>query len=146
MEKIIEIALSQYGVKEIPGDQDNPQILKYFDDMGFDGKKLKDETAWCSIFLNWVAMKSGLPYSGKLDARSWLKIGRKVENPQLGDVVVFWRGNPDSWMGHVGFYIRETKNWIYVLGGNQSNQVKIAAYPKKRLLEYRRLQEACKEW
>jgi hypothetical protein len=28
---------------------------------------------------------------------------------------------------------------IYVLGGNQNNQVKISAYPDNRLLGYRRL-------
>lgn len=137
--KIINIALSQFGVKEIVGRRDNPEVLKYFDEIGFNGKKLKDETAWCSAFANWVCKKAELPYTGKLNARSWLKIGREVKKPKVGDVVVFWRNNPSSWMGHVAFFIRETRDYIYVLGGNQANQVKISAYPKHRLLEYRRL-------
>ncbi len=137
--KIIETALTQQGVKEIAGKQDNPEVIKYFDVMGFDGKSLHDETAWCSAFVNWVAITAGYEHTNKLNARSWKEVGTKTEKPQIGDVVIFWRDNPKSWKGHVAFFIRETKNWIYVLGGNQNNQVKISAYPKKRLLEYRRL-------
>ncbi|CAA0254859.1 TIGR02594 family protein [Tenacibaculum maritimum] len=137
--KAIELALTQVGVKEIVGRKDNPQVLKYFDEIGYDGVKLKDETAWCSAFANWVCKKVGLPYTGKLNARSWLKVGRRVSEPKLGDIVVFWRESRSSWKGHVAFFVRETKNWVYVLGGNQNNQVKISAYPKNRLLQYRRL-------
>lgn len=137
--KAFDIALDQYGVKEIPGKKDNPAIVKYFDEIGFDGSKLKDETAWCSAFVNWVMLKAGKPRSGKLTARSWLKIGKSVTKPEKGDVVVFWRGSPRSWMGHVGLFVRETEQFVYVLGGNQSNQVKISAYPKHKLLDYRRL-------
>ena len=136
---IINIGLSQYGVKEIVGRKDNPQVLKYFDEIGFDGKALKDETSWCSAFVNWVCQKAEVDYSKNLNARSWLKIGQKVSKPKMGDVVVFWRESPQSWKGHVGFFIKETKNWVYVLGGNQNNQVKISAYRKYRLLSYRRL-------
>lgn len=137
--KILELALKQIGIKEIAGKTDNPEVLKYFNEIGYDGTKLKDETAWCSAFVNWIAKKAGLPYTGKLNARSWLKVGKKVLNPKMGDVVVFWRESPSSWKGHVAFFVRETKNYVYVLGGNQNNQVKISAYPKKRLLQYRRL-------
>jgi len=143
-------ALGEAGIKEITGNQDNPDVLKYFDSIGFDGSKLKDETAWCSAFVNWVCKESNLNYSGKLNATSWLDIGVSVEKPQVGDVVVFWRGkfkgekigNTNLMKGHVGFFCRETRNWIYVLGGNQKNQVKISAYPKARLLQYRRIDAA----
>ena len=93
----------------------------------------------CSAFANWVCKKAGLIYSGKLNAKSWLNVGYRVTKPKLGDIVVFSRGDPKGWQGHVAFFIRKTPNWIYVLGGNQNNQVKISAYPKHRLLEYRRL-------
>lgn len=139
MNKHVELALTQFGVKEVVGRQDNPQILKYFNDLGFDGTALKDETAWCSAFVNWVCKNSGLDYTKKLNARSWLEVGEEVDTPEIGDVVVLWRVSPDSWKGHVGFFIRETENFIYILGGNQANQVKISEYPKNRLLSYRRL-------
>ena len=133
-----DIALGEYGIKEISGKQDNPEVLKYFDEIGFDGAELKDETAWCSAFLNYCCKKANEPYTGKLNARSWLKIGKEVHNPIPGDKVVFWRGSPDSWKGHVAYYISELNGWTYVLGGNQSNQVKISAYPTSRVLSYRR--------
>lgn len=136
--KTIEIALTQIGIKEITGRQHNPEVLKYFRDIGHAWVK-DDETAWCSAFVNWVCMKAGLDRSKKLNARSWLSVGNVITKPRLGDVVIFWRESRTSWKGHVAFFIRETPNWIYVLGGNQNNQVKISAYPKHRLLEYRRL-------
>lgn len=136
---LLNIALSQYGIKEIPGMQDNPEVLKYFNDIGFDGAKLKDETAWCSALINWCAFKANLKRSGKLTARSWVNIGLEVETPELGDVVVLWRESRLSWKGHVGIFIRKTENWVYMLGGNQSNQVNISKYPINRVLTYRRL-------
>ena len=136
--KAIEIALSQIGIKEITGRRHNPEVLKYFSEIGHSWVK-DDETAWCSAFVNWVAKKAGLQFSGKLNAKSWLNVGHKVTNPKFDDIAVFSRGDPKGWQGHVAFFIRETPNWVYVLGGNQSNQVKISAYPKYRLLEYRRL-------
>ncbi|CAL2105483.1 conserved hypothetical protein [Tenacibaculum sp. 190524A02b] len=137
--RLLKIALSQYGVEEIKGKKDNPQIVKYFTEIGFNGEKLKDETAWCSAFANWVAKKAGKVISGKLNARSWLKVGAIVNNPIIGDVVILWRESPKSWKGHVGFFIKETSRYVYLLGGNQGNKVSIAKYPKNRVLGYRRL-------
>ncbi len=136
---IIKTALSQYGVKEISGYQDHPQIVKYFTSLGYNGEKLKDETAWCSAFAGWVAKISGFEYSSKLNARSWLNVGKTTSTPDLGDIVVFWRESPESWKGHVGFYVKETKRYVYVLGGNQRNSVCIKAYPRNRVLDYRKL-------
>lgn len=39
--------------------------------------------------------------------------------------------------GHVGFYVRETDKYVYILGGNQSNKVSIAGYDKGRIIAYR---------
>lgn len=139
-EEFVFKAISQIGFGEVNGDADNPEILKYFDELGFDGKKLKDETAWCSAFVNWCAKTCGLEYSGKLNARSWLTVGEPLEEncePQIGDLVVFWRGSKDSWKGHVGIYMNKVDNWIFVLGGNQSNSVSVMPYSDSRLLEYR---------
>lgn len=72
--KLLQIALSQYGVAEIPGKNHNPEVLKYFTEIGHSWVK-DDETSWCSAFMNWVAMKAGAERSGKLDARSWLAVG-----------------------------------------------------------------------
>ena len=137
--KPIEKAFSQFAIREIAGKQDNPEVLKYFNDLGFDGAALGDKTAWCSAFANWCCFKTGHEYSGKLNARSWMKVGIDVSKPEYGDIVVLWREDPNSWKGHVGFFVCERYGWIYILGGNQRDQVKISAYPKNRLLSYRRL-------
>lgn len=128
-----------YGLEEISGKKHNPQILRFFSDTGQAWVK-DDETAWCTVFINWVALKCGCERSFKLDARSWLEIGKGIINPELGHLVIFWRVKRSSWKGHVGLYTGEDENGnIYCLGGNQSNQVNIKLYNKNQLLGYREL-------
>ena len=135
---LLEVAMSQYGITETPGSKHNPEVLKYFHEMGHDWIKT-DETAWCSAFINWCAMWADKPFSDKLNARSWLDVGEEVEVPNVGDIVVLWRESVNSWKGHVGIFIREAGNTVYILGGNQNNSVNVKAYPKDRVLQYRRL-------
>lgn len=139
---LIDVALQEYGVKEVSGGTHNPRILKYFEEIGHEWVTT-DEAAWCSAFVNWVCFKAGFKGSGKLNARSWGNIGEKVESgveeARIGDIVIYWRDSPESWKGHVGFYISHSKTHIYTLGGNQSNMVKITPYPMIQLLDIRRL-------
>lgn len=140
MPQLINIALSQYGVTEIVGKEHNPIVLNYFKEIGHTWVST-DETAWCSAFINWVALKAKVERSHKLTARSWLQVGAEIKEPKLNDVVVFWRHKKASWKGHIGLFISfsEDKKYIYVLGGNQNNQVNIKKYPVYRLLGFRRL-------
>ncbi len=137
MKDLIKIAAAELGVGEIPGEEDNPRIVQYAQEAGFTTVD-DDETAWCSIFMNWVAREAGLQRSSRANARSWLDVGRSVANPEPGDVVVFWRDHPDSWKGHVGIYMGYAANSrrVYVLGGNQ---VSLSAYDASRVLGFRRL-------
>ena len=137
MKSLIDTALSEYGVKEIVGTVHNPVIINYAKEIGMSWVAT-DETPWCSIFINWCAMKAGVQRSAKANARSWLVVGQEVTEPETGDVVVFKRGN-STWEGHVGIYINERDGFINVLGGNQGDMVKIAAYAKSDLLGYRRV-------
>lgn len=130
-----EIALSQYGIKERQGGENN-EILKYFREIGFPEIK-EDEVPWCSAFMNWCMMKAGLPITKNLAARSWLGWGTKVMVPEIGDIAVFRRGTT-GWQGHVGFYIKNDGAYVWVLGGNQSDEVKISRYLGMDLLSYRR--------
>jgi uncharacterized protein (TIGR02594 family) len=131
---------SQYiGLQEIEGGEDNPIIVQWFKDIGHWWVK-DDETAWCSCFINWLAWMTGVEMSGKLDARSWLRVGQSVNFPHIGDVVVFWREHITSWKGHVGLFNGYDHNGnIIVLGGNQGNEVCYSVYDKDRLLDFRRL-------
>ncbi len=98
---------------------------------------------WCAIFIDYVAIQSGLERPAKpAAARNWLKVGLAVQKPRIGDVVVFWRESPSSWKGHVGLYIGEDyDDKIFILGGNQGPQrsVVVQRYPTERVLGYRRL-------
>ncbi len=129
------IALAEQGVKEFPGNGDNPRVVEYLKSTNlaapFDAN---DETAWCSAFVNWCVERSGFEGTDSAWARGWLNWGKKTTAPKRGCIVVFKR-NVSS--GHVAFYISETATHIKVLGGNQSNQVNISNYPKSRFLGYR---------
>ena len=143
---VAEVAFSHYGLKELQGPEANtPEIVNFFKEIGHAWVKT-DETAWCAAFANYCLKTAGLPYTGKLNARSFLDIGEQISNPKpLGsmelaaDMVILWRESPSSWKGHIGFYVKERGSLIYVLGGNQSNRVQISAYDRGRLLEYRRI-------
>lgn len=145
MKDLIQVALSQVGIKEIPGKDDNPEVLKYFDEIGFSKLHLKDETAWCSAALIWCCLRSGYEKSCKLDARSWMDIGIEVLEPVVGDIVVFWRISKEDWRGHVGIFCRKDNKKVWCLGGNQGNQFCIKTYPinstKYGVLGYRRLRK-----
>ena len=138
-ERLLKIALSQYGVKEIAGSEHNPTIVEYSKHIGYGGI-IDDETAWCSIFMNWIAKQANLDRSKKLNARSWLDVGENITYPVMGDVVIFWRGSKNGWKGHVALFINYSENGnINCLGGNQSNQVCIREYKSNQVLGFRRL-------
>jgi len=122
--------MKNYGLSEIPGPIHNQTIISWFFELGFPWIK-DDETAWCSLALNIAAKHAGCEYTGKLDARSWLKIGTKVIEPKIGHVVVF--GLKGSWKGHVGLYAgyNELHHRIFTLGGNQGNKICISPYLPK---------------
>lgn len=137
---MLEIALGQYGIREIVGREHNPEVVKYFNEIGFTNIK-DDETSWCSAALGWCAMKAGLSHTKSLAARSWLNWGMEVQEPQLGDVAVFWRIDPNGPQGHAGLFIRKGESIIWVLGGNQGNSFSISPYPANQLLGYRRWEQ-----
>ena len=136
------VAESQLGVVEFGGPQHNPLVLRYSSDVGLDWVH-DDETPWCSIFVNWCALKAGVERSGSAMARSWLRNGTEFATPEPGDVVVFWRGSPSADTGHVALFHSYAPNGqINVLGGNQSNRVVVSPYSEDRLLSFRRLSDA----
>jgi uncharacterized protein (TIGR02594 family) len=128
------IALSEQGTKEIPGKGNNPRIVEYLKSTDLDTVSAsKDSTAWCSGFVNWCVEKAGFAGSNSAWARSWLNWGRSVSRPRRGCIAVFSRGTG----GHVAFYVDSEGSEYRVLGGNQSDGVCIAGYPKGRLLGFR---------
>jgi uncharacterized protein (TIGR02594 family) len=131
-------ALREYGQTEIQGPGSNPHILEYFNQIGAKWAS-DDDIAWCSAFVNFILKECAYPYSGSLLARDFLKTGEPTQNPEIGDLVILWRISPTSIYGHVGFFVAEKGNAIFVLGGNQSGRVEIDPFPKSMVLGYRRV-------
>jgi uncharacterized protein (TIGR02594 family) len=100
---------------------------------------------WCAAFANAILEQSELPsnkdHKYALTARAFLDWGKKVDKPEMGDIVVFPRGN-QGWQGHVGFYVKEQMIdgvlYYYILGGNQKNSVRVDLYRADKALGIRR--------
>ncbi len=138
-EAMLRLASQYIGLQETPGKGNNPVIIQMFRDIGQSWVQ-DDETSWCSAFINWIAWNVKCEMSGKLDARSWLKIGTDVNIPEPGDVVVYWRDSISSWKGHVGLFTGYSRTGkIWTLGGNQSNEIRISQYDEEKLLSFRKL-------
>lgn len=94
------------------------------------------ETPWCGDAVE-TAILRALPDAAvpanPMASIKWLKFGRELDEPTYGAVLVFWRGSPDGWQGHVGFYVGESDSHYHVLGGNQSNAITITKLTRDRL-------------
>lgn len=137
---LIREASGFFGLHELQGDQHQPQILAFFKETGHKDIRT-DEDAWCSAFVAYCAKKAGLSYSKKATAKSWLNVGKEVSNPQPGDLVIFWREDPNSWKGHVAIYLGKDLNAheVICLGGNQDDEVNVSSYSESYVVGYRRL-------
>ena len=125
------------GVTEIPGGEHNPRILEYLRSttIGRWGAS-RDETAWCSAYVQWCHARAGVEGTGSAMARSWLGWGVELDEPVLGCVVIIRRGKAPQ--GHVGFYAGHTPGgMVRSLGGNQDDAVSVKRYSAGRVLGYR---------
>jgi len=122
------IAIAEIGVTEIPGAQNNARILEYQQATSL--KASNDETPWCSSLVNWCMGEAGEKSTGSAAALSWQNYGIKLKHPCYGSIVVYDHGGG---RGHVGFAVgyhqdSDDQYWLAVLGGNQSNQVKVSLF------------------
>ena len=121
------------GVAEIKGSKSNPIILKFAEDLGVRNIYTNDDTSWCALAHNAIALRSGkkvFGYTDKYDllrALAFAKNGTEINKDDweviekgkecLGDSLMFKR--PGG--GHIGLYIGESKTHYIVMGGNQNN-------------------------
>lgn len=144
--KLVNAGLLFLGIKEIPGQKSNEDILKMAEVVGVQNIYKNDDTAWCGLFMAYLLKITGKPQPYKsydiLRAASYATWGESValRDVQLGDIVVFKRPGGN----HVAIAISISKNidggigTVHCLGGNQSNAVTIAEFPINRVTHVRR--------
>lgn len=127
-------ARTMIGMGEVP---DRATLREYLKNGGQNLDPLA--TAWCAAFVNASLQQAGIKGTGKLNARSFLDWGQRVDTPREGDIAVFSRGNPSGWKGHVGFFQGYNPDGtLRILGGNQSGAVSVKSFAPDRLLGFRR--------
>lgn len=120
----------------------NPEVVKYYAEAGHTEVK-DDSVPWCAAFVGAILARSGVKGTGSLLARSYSKWGDPVSDiavAKRGDVVVLSRGSNPTY-GHVGFFSHTSPGKVHLLGGNQGDVVKVAAYPESRIVAIRRAPE-----
>ena len=118
----MSVAYGELGVKGFPEGSSNPRITEYHHDTNIQG--YDDKAAWCSSFANWVLAQVDIKGTDSALARSWLDWGDLIDTPKRGCIVILEREDPNGWQGHVGFYLRTENDRIFLLGGNQLNEVR----------------------
>jgi uncharacterized protein (TIGR02594 family) len=135
-----EIAKQEVGVKEAQGGADNPRILEYFTYCRSLPVSMRhDSTSWCSAFVNFCVQKAGFEGTDSALARSWARWRNECNPPKLGCVVVLKSplDPTDPVHGHVGLFVKQEGGRIYLLGGNQGNEVNISAFNQNLLISFR---------
>ena len=124
-------AIGEIGVAEYAGMHNaNPQILEYFKAgkyWGTDDTSAKN--AWCGCFAAWVMKENGIdPVAKAFRAKEWKNFGKTINPPVYGALGIKSRRGG----GHVSFVMGQNKagNKLFMLGGNQDDQVKISEYDK----------------
>ncbi len=128
-------AWRELGQSEISGPRHNPRITAFFKELGHE-RHARDEVAWCAAFVGACLERSGLKSTRSLMARSYARWGDELDAEVAGAVAVLSRG-PNPALGHVGFLVGWSSEKVWLLGGNQKDQVSVASYERRRLVALR---------
>lgn len=122
------------GVHEIKGKAANPRIIEYHAATTLKAKS--DEVAWCASFVNWCLAKAGITGTRSAAAASFASWGNATSAKYGAITVIYNSAAANSSLStsgnHVGFLVEETKTHYVLLGGNQSDSVKVSNFPKTK--------------
>ncbi len=128
----MSIARAELGVTETPGPLHTARIIEYGSVTTL--KPTTDEIPWCSDFWCWVHEQNGIKSPRSAAALDWLHWGIEIRELIVGATLVFDFGGH----GHVGGCVgRGPNGFVPVLGGNQSNMVRISMMSMDRLKSIR---------
>lgn len=129
--KWIEVARSYIGTHEGVGAKDNPKVVELYALAGHPEVE-HDSVPWCAAFVGACLRKARLPSSGTLWALDYAKYGDKLSSPIVGAIATKKRDGG----GHVFFVVDFDGTHVWGLGGNQSDAVSIAVYPRSVIHSY----------
>lgn len=127
----------EIGTKEIKGPKHSNAVLGY----GIDARvpdTSSDEIPWCAWFVGAMLEREGIRGTHSALARSYEQKGWGVSLPKdelrPGAIAVLNRPGGAAWQGHVGIVVGSNDTHVFLLGGNQNNQVSIAPFAKSRIV------------
>jgi uncharacterized protein (TIGR02594 family) len=128
----LKTAMYEIGTREIKGSEHNDRVVYYHSFSA--GKYSTDEVPWCGSFVAMCMKKAGydLPKYPER-ALSWLNFETNLEEPKIGSIAV--KGRKGG--GHVGFVVATDGEDLYLLGGNQNDEVNIRRYKVKDFIDFR---------
>lgn len=128
----LEIAEAEIGTTEKRGGE-NPRIIEYHASTSL--KAREDEIPWCASFVNWCLVKAGQKATGSAAAISFAAWGDRLTEPREGCITVIRQrkkgqdhATGSSSGNHVAFFKHIKDGRIYLLGGNQGDQVKVSSF------------------
>lgn len=128
-------AKGELGQSEISGSKDNARIVYYHSFTTL--KATDDETPWCASFVCAALENAGFKSTRSAAAKSYATYGVAGDG-SVGDIAVFKRPGGH----HVAFinkkYVKGSA-LVNVLGGNQSNKVRVSDYEAANLIAIRRV-------
>jgi uncharacterized protein (TIGR02594 family) len=135
------IAHGEEDIRDIRGPRHHPRVLEYLRTCSNLSRvyRNRDETPWCSAFVNWCLLEAGYCGTSHALASSWLRWGFRLDEPQLGAIAVIRRrgAGGDTSTGsrtgnHVAFVLDSNSKRLTLWGGNQRDRVKRSVYPLDR--------------
>lgn len=124
-------ATTLIGTREVPGPGNSTVIAGWL--KGLKAWWFDDATPWCGTFVAHVLQKAGheLPVHW-YRAKGWLDWGKPCP-PAYGAVCILNREGG----GHVFFVTKVSANFVWGIGGNQSDMVCEAKFARSRVLGFR---------
>lgn len=133
-------AIALYGTVEFAGAKDNPIIMSWAAEIGYEKVYVHDSIPWCGLGMAICAKRAGWDYSpngNALYALNWAKWGNRIEERQgmLGDVGVWKRKGG----GHVAQIVAyDDEGFYHIIGFNQSDQCSIVRKSMADIVAVRR--------
>lgn len=107
------------GAREVGSNNDGPYVTKYLNGLNI------PPANWCAALISWCFYQAGpMPFKytlGARDLRNQFAARGWIVKPPLhpGDLVFWWRGQPEGWMGHVGLVYEVKDGILYTIEGNK---------------------------